>query len=218
MSSRISTTAPGICGAIVSMTSSYASTSIGLLKRMKNGCKGGQSPPYQPQPYSSTLRGAYVRKTKVWASSVRRGPSAEGVPGPTTTRTVTSGSNGSTGRKAIQRPSSAAAASLLTCSSAAISASVARRIATGWSSAATEMVGSTAAGSMRWSKAMKINGSSGCGVSSPGYVVCKRGAGVPKRNCTVSASAPPVCERVPAGMVTVNSVAIGRRSISAESN
>src|SRR5512133_1312950 len=78
------------------------------------------------------------------------------------------------------------------------------------------MVFSTSAGLMRWSKATKKSGVSGCG-DPDGYMLVTTAGGVLNFQLTGSASTPPEMDFVPAGTVTWYSVALGSRSIRLES-
>src|SRR5512133_1356394 len=63
---------------------------------------------------------------------------------------------------------------------------------------------------------MKKIGSRGCGEFA-GYVLTTCGGGVLNFQDTVSARASPLVDLIPAGTVTVYSVALGSRSINSES-
>lgn len=77
-------------------------------------------------------------------------------------------------------------------------------------SAVRRRLSNITSGSIFWSKAAKITGSS---ETEPpqGREFTSAGGGVEKRNRTSSAKAFPLEAFVPAGTVTVNSVAFGRR-------
>ena len=143
-----------------------------------------------------------MRPVAEYGSVVVAGPSADGVPGPTTMRTAASAGIGAAGRTAIHRPSAACSLMLRALSSAATSAAVASRSGTSSPPAVTWMVGSTAAGSMRWSNTSTHSWSS-ARLSWTGLSVCTPGGGVVNVNDTSSASTPPVAEVVPSGTVTV---------------
>ncbi len=152
-----------------------------------------------------------MRKLHDCSSAVRRGPSAEGVPAGKATRIGVSAGRGSSVRMTRKRPGSAARASARTCSSAAISSALARRTRTPRWPARTCSVASRAWGSTRWSKDANTSVSRRAGLPSAGQRSRRRGGGVRNVNVAAWARTAPVAERVPAGTVTLYSVAIGRR-------
>ena len=139
------------------------------------------------------------------------GPSADGVPLANVTVTGVSVVNGCSGRNASQRPSGTPLTAWVASSSASTSAAVAGRIATSASSAVNVVVASTASASICWSNTATKTGCSGR-PDPLGENVFTDTAGVLNRKLTCSARVAPVADFVPAGTVTVYSVAIGSRS------
>jgi hypothetical protein len=122
------TRSPSGSGLTRTMLRSKVPSSIGLLSWIVNGAPGGQLP--QPQRASSTWNGWYVCSSKRCSFSVRRGPSADGMPGGKTTSYDVPRASGACALKAIHRPACALSARRRTATSASISASVAARIGT----------------------------------------------------------------------------------------
>ena len=139
-----------------------------------------------------------------------RGPSADGVPGPTLTSTFASGGSGASVRNASQRPGSAARARRETTASCSSSAGVAIRAGCSAPPARMRIVAITAAGSTRWSKPAKSSASRRTGPPS-GCRETSRGGGVLKLHEEERSSAVPVALVAPAASVAWYSLAIAKR-------
>ncbi len=200
---------PGISGATRTRPARSDFASTGFVVSTRHGASGVQRPP-QPHSCPATRNGPYVRKDHDCASLVRRGPSADGVPGPIDISTAASAGSAVAATSAIERRGAASLTSRATASSFATSASVASRSVTAAPAARARIEPRTAAGSTSWSNAANTTASrratppSGCRTTT-------RGAGVANVHATSRASRPPVAEAVPAGTTARNSVAIGRR-------
>ena len=151
-----------------------------------------------------------MRKEKLSAAALFRGPSADGTPGPTVTLTWASAGSGSVVLKASQRPSCAWATRLPTTSCAFASSSDSSARSNVFPSDFTAIVLSTAVGSIRWLKWIK-NGVSRRVGPSLGKDRSTAAVGVVKLKRTEFASFPPLADVVPAGMSTVYFVAAGKR-------